>query len=103
MAFATSHIPEKAAIPKDIYILPELPVTAVDKVFKPELEKREINKKITKEIEAVLSNSQFTVHVVQNPMHGLLAEIQLHNCTSKAAETVDRRLGGYTFKYTVSQ
>lgn len=103
LAFATANIPEKAAIPKEIYILTELPVTAVGKVFKPELEKQEIKKKVTSEIEAVLSNARFTVDVVQNPLHGLLAEIQLHNCTENDAAMVDKRLGGYTFKYQITR
>ncbi|MCX8508571.1 MAG: AMP-binding protein, partial [Rhodobacteraceae bacterium] len=36
-AWAADHIPERAAIPKHIEILPELPKTAVGKIFKPDL------------------------------------------------------------------
>ena len=36
---ARSHIPERAAIPKHIEILDELPKTAVGKIFKPDLRK----------------------------------------------------------------
>jgi fatty-acyl-CoA synthase len=42
MQFAETHIPERAAVPKKLYILPQLPLTAVGKVFKPELENRQI-------------------------------------------------------------
>ncbi len=37
MGYATQHIHERAALPKYIEVLPELPKTAVGKVFKPDL------------------------------------------------------------------
>ena len=37
LSFAQTHIHERAAQPKHIEILPELPKTAVGKVFKPDL------------------------------------------------------------------
>ena len=37
MAFAALHIHERAAVPKYVEVLPELPKTAVGKVFKPDL------------------------------------------------------------------
>ena len=39
---ARGHIPEPAAVPKHLEILPELPKTAVGKVFKPDLRRRAI-------------------------------------------------------------
>lgn len=43
-AFAAERIAERAAIPKHVEILPELPKTAVGKVFKPDLRKRAIRR-----------------------------------------------------------
>jgi fatty-acyl-CoA synthase len=42
MTFATQHIHERAALPKFIEVLPELPKTAVGKVFKPDLRRMAI-------------------------------------------------------------
>ena len=42
MAHARDHISEPAAVPKHLEILPELPKTAVGKVFKPDLRRRAI-------------------------------------------------------------
>jgi fatty-acyl-CoA synthase len=42
MAFARAHISEKAAVPKHIAIIDTMPLTAVGKIFKPELRKLEI-------------------------------------------------------------
>ena len=41
MAFALAHIGERAAVPKAIRIIPAMPLTAVGKIFKPELKLRE--------------------------------------------------------------
>ena len=42
MAFAAENIVEKAAVPKFIEVMDELPKTAVGKVFKPDLRKSSI-------------------------------------------------------------
>ena len=44
MAHARSHISEPVAVPKHLEILPELPKTAVGKVFKPDLRRRAIGR-----------------------------------------------------------
>ena len=44
LAFARSHITERAAVPKAIYLLDALPQTAVGKIFKPALRRREIER-----------------------------------------------------------
>jgi fatty-acyl-CoA synthase len=41
-AFAKTQIPERAAHPKAIRLVPTLPLTSVGKIFKPELRQREI-------------------------------------------------------------
>ncbi|WP_406828518.1 AMP-binding protein [Microbulbifer sp. ARAS458-1] len=38
--FAAEHIRERAAVPKRIFIVTEMPLTAVGKIFKPELRRR---------------------------------------------------------------
>jgi hypothetical protein len=42
MDFAAAHVPERAAIPKLVRIMPSLPLTGVGKIFKPALQQREI-------------------------------------------------------------
>ncbi|MBN2630108.1 MAG: acyl-CoA synthetase [Rhodobacteraceae bacterium] len=42
LAYAAKHIHERAAMPKHIMVLPELPKTAVGKVFKPDLRRMAI-------------------------------------------------------------
>ena len=48
LAFGREHVPEKGAKPTRVIILPELPKTAVGKVFKPDLRKRSITYVLTR-------------------------------------------------------
>lgn len=74
MAYAAQHIHEKAAIPKYIEVLPELPKTAVGKVFKPELRRRAISRIY----DAALAEAKLPAHVaevVEDKKRGLVARI----------------------------
>ena len=51
--FAAAHIPERAAIPKLVKIMPSLPVTGVGKIFKPALQQREIEAAVRSEAQNV--------------------------------------------------
>ncbi|MBA4325753.1 MAG: acyl-CoA synthetase, partial [Rhodobacter sp.] len=75
MAYATAHIHERAAIPKHLEILPELPKTAVGKVFKPDLRRMAI----TRIFDAALAEAGLPVRVaavVEDRKRGLVAQLQ---------------------------
>ncbi len=72
--FAASHIHERAALPKYIEVLPELPKTAVGKVFKPDLRRMAI----TRVLNAALAEAGLAVRVVaviEDKKRGLLAQV----------------------------
>ena len=71
-AHARAHIHERAAIPKHIEILPELPKTAVGKIFKPDLRKMAM----TRVFDAALEGTGAHVaRVVEDKKRGLVARI----------------------------
>jgi len=92
MAHLSKHIQERAAIPKYLEILPELPKTAVGKVFKPDLRKRAI----TRIYNAALAEAglDFTVeNVVEDKKRGLVVKIKQ---TSEAEDqAVAKTLGEF--------
>ena len=102
MAFANTEIPEKAAIPKSIYLVKELPLTAVGKVFKPQLEMQEIEKCVIALAMKELPKVSIQVDVKQDPKHGILANVNLGNCDSSSKSQFEKVLGSYTFKSAVS-
>ncbi|MEM7743745.1 MAG: acyl-CoA synthetase [Pseudomonadota bacterium] len=91
MAFAEERISERAAKPKYIEVIEELPKTAVGKVFKPDLRKRAI----TRVYLSTLSTGgvEAEVEVVEDKTRGLVAVVTPKN--GESAEEVGTLLGGF--------
>ena len=69
------QIPERAAIPKHVEVLPSLPKTAVGKILKPELRKRAI----ARVLDAALTEAGVAARVaavVEDRTRGLVAQVQ---------------------------
>jgi fatty-acyl-CoA synthase len=69
------HIPERAAIPKYVEVLPSLPKTAVGKILKPELRKRAI----ARVLDAAMTEAGVAARVaavVEDRTRGLVAQVQ---------------------------
>ncbi|GGC91456.1 acyl-CoA synthetase [Chelatococcus reniformis] len=76
--FARQHIAERAAVPVEIIVLPLMPLTAVGKIFKPQL--RHLAAQITLErLTRALVGDGVPVHVEvgPHPQHGSFASIRL--------------------------
>ena len=93
MAFAEKHITERAALPKHVEILPELPKTAVGKVFKPDLRRMAI----TRVYDAALKAAGVPAHVaevIEDKKRGLVARLARDGAAEDAAVT--EVLGSFT-------
>ncbi len=97
MEYAKEHIHERAAHPKYIEILPELPKTAVGKVFKPDLRKRAIAR-IYDSALAEAGLSARVAEVVENKKLGLVAALSGKGMDDESR--VEAVLGGYTRPWT---
>jgi len=71
---ARGHISEPAAMPKHLEILPELPKTAVGKVFKPDLRRRAITRVFDAALAAASSGAR-VARVEEDRRRGLVAVI----------------------------
>ena len=88
---ARANIHERAAVPKHLEILDELPKTAVGKIFKPDLRKRAIKRVY----DAALAETGASVaEVVEDKKRGLVAKIARTEGVDEAA--VARTLGEFT-------
>ncbi len=74
MEYAKVHIHERAAIPKHIEVLNELPKTAVGKVFKPDLRKRAITR-IYNDALTEAGHAVEVAEVVEDKKRGLVAQL----------------------------
>lgn len=96
MNFAETHIPERAAIPKRVEILPSLPVTGVGKIFKPALQQREIENTIRSDA-AKAGVSVGEIWFEQDPRLGQVVRIR----ASAGAALLRAELDRYAFKFKV--
>jgi fatty-acyl-CoA synthase len=99
LAFAEANIPERAAVPKNVYIAAELPLTAIGKILKPTLVKQEISRVYTRELAAVPGLTVQAVTVRDYKQRGLVAEISVAGKVEEAV--IAQALLGLAVPYEV--
>ncbi|MEL6991250.1 MAG: acyl-CoA synthetase [Pseudomonadota bacterium] len=75
MEHCKSSVKERAAWPKHVEVLQELPKTAVGKVFKPDLRKKAITRIYNAELEKAGLNAR-VIEVIDSKKRGLVAQIE---------------------------
>ena len=98
LEYAKKHVHERAAQPKHVTILPELPKTAVGKVFKPDLRKDAITRIFNETFEAAGSPARVAA-VIADKKRGLVAQIAA-NGASEA--DIQANIGDFIPKWDMS-
>ncbi|MCV6613587.1 MAG: acyl-CoA synthetase [Cellvibrionaceae bacterium] len=94
--FAMGSIAERAAVPKEIHFIEAMPVTAVGKVFKPDLRNDIVAKVVDSHLSQVLAEHRASYTVAASKKHGQMVSF---SCPDPAAlePLVTDALGEYTF------
>lgn len=98
MAFAHQHILERAAVPKAIRIVEQMPLTAVGKIFKPELKLMETRDAVAE----VLRSGQVgwrCLEVIVDASKGMVLQVDLADRADDARAR--GLLGQFPFAYTL--
>jgi fatty-acyl-CoA synthase len=99
LSFAQAHIGERAAVPKRIQVIADLPTTAVGKIFKPALVSREIEDELSHAVLAVEGVASCCVAVRSDKLSGLRAFVEVTPATGIGSDAlraeVERALGQY--------
>jgi len=83
--FARAHISERAATPAEVVIVPTMPLTAVGKVFKPQLRYQAAQLAFERLARSVLGPAaNVVVEVGPHPEHGTVATIKTDGAGSEA-------------------
>jgi hypothetical protein len=98
IGYCENKITEKAALPKHIEIIAEMPLTAVGKIFKPELRKKAITR-VFSEALSEAGVSATVSKVEEHPKEGLKAHIS----GVKNTEEVGRILNPFTFGWELDE
>lgn len=93
LAHAAAHIPERAAIPKDVWIIEAIPLTAVGKTFKPSLRFDAIRRAYEQALSELSGNLR--VEVLSDERLGQVAHIHLASKDAAHARAVSERLAGF--------
>jgi acyl-CoA synthetase (AMP-forming)/AMP-acid ligase II len=93
MAYAEEHVHERAALPKYIELMEELPKTAVGKIFKPDLRKSAIKRIYNQALEKAGVDVSVTA-VIDSKKRGLVAQLAKSEGVSDA--DVTSVLGSFT-------
>lgn len=95
--FARSRILERAAVPKEIVILPKLPVTAIGKVYKQAL-KLDITQRVADTVVAEIISDR-RVEAQPHALHGLEVHVQV---PAQAVVAVREKLSAFAFRSNVT-
>ena len=94
MEHARTHIHERAAVPKYLEILPELPKTAVGKIFKPDLRRMAIKRVYN---EALEGTGATVTEVVEDKKRGLVAKVARNEGVDETV--IAQKLGEFTLAW----
>ncbi len=99
LAHAASHIPERAAIPKDVWIIDAIPLTAVGKTFKPTLRFDAIRRVFEADLRHI--DPEVRVEVSAHDSHGQLARLYFQELDAARHAAIEASLSGYAVRYQV--
>jgi len=107
MEFAREQVGEKAAVPKEIFIIDAIPVTPVGKIFKPALRWKLIAEVFKSELASFKNTAEsFDVTVKEDKIHGSHAQITVINPTDSDHHAIEKNIkekfAGYSIHYSVS-
>jgi fatty-acyl-CoA synthase len=105
MAFMKEHVPERAAVPKDINIIDEMPLTAVGKLFKPELVCREISQVISKLLTPEFGDQGLKIEAAPDKKLGINSTITITLTKDQDEQSVQQSVKelftAFSFNYQV--
>ena len=92
------RIAERAALPKHVRVVPQLPLTGVGKIYKPTLRRNEAREALEAGLRE--ANVPFrAVEIVDDPSRGMVARLQIDDEASR--ERAQQVLGRFPIRFTI--
>lgn len=100
--YLKENVGEKAAVPKEIFIIDSMPLTPIGKVYKPALRRDIIRRVYENDLEALgRDGSSLTVDVVEDQTYGTLAVIRIKPAAHESVEAVKNKIKDILLRYTI--
>ena len=102
LAYLKDKIGERAAVPKDVFIVDEIPLTPVGKIFKPSLRWLSIQRVYETELQALRElTERIDVSVSEDKIHGSIAEITIKAAQGVGADDIKAKADDILARFTV--
>ncbi|MEL7531378.1 MAG: acyl-CoA synthetase [Bacteroidota bacterium] len=103
LAFAAAEIPEQAAVPKAIYILDKMPLTAIGKIYKPQLVQWQIELVFEIALLPLKGLYDLQLELSVDSQKGEIVQVYYQpypaNDLEKLRQQIDEKIGGFTIPY----
>jgi fatty-acyl-CoA synthase len=102
LTYLKDNIGERAAVPKEVFIVDEIPLTPVGKIFKPSLRWQSIQRVYETELQALDDLAEkIEVLVNEDKIHGAIAEITLKSAPGVDAVDIKAKVDDILARFTV--
>jgi fatty-acyl-CoA synthase len=102
LEYLKEEIGERAAVPKEVYIVDEIPLTPVGKIFKPSLRWQSIQRVYESELQALGDLAErIEVSVNEDKIHGSIAEITIKAAQGVSTDRIKQKVEDILTRYTV--
>jgi fatty-acyl-CoA synthase len=102
LAYLINNIGERAAVPKEVCIVDEIPLTPVGKIFKPSLRWQAIARVYHTELQALDDLAEkIEISVNEDKIHGAIAEIKIESAPGADAADIKAKVDDTLARYTV--
>ncbi|ROH86787.1 acyl-CoA synthetase [Stagnimonas aquatica] len=98
LKFAQEHVGERAAWPKQVVIIEQMPLTGVGKIFKPDLKKREAHIALSAAIKAAGLDVDL-IAITDDKTKGMSATVKL--ASGSSADAVRKVLGQFALPFVI--
>ena len=102
LEYLKGEIGERAAVPKEVIVVDQIPLTPVGKIFKPSLRRQSIQRVYEAEL-GVLGDliANMDVRVSEDKIHGSMAEIDIKVTPGVSADEIKQKVEAILALYTV--
>jgi fatty-acyl-CoA synthase len=102
LEYLRKEVGERAAVPKQVFIIPQIPLTPVGKIFKPALRWESIRKVYQQELAVLQGMADKTeVTVTEDKVHGSLVTITITPLPGVSEESIREKAAEVLARYTV--
>ncbi len=105
LAYVSQHIPERAATPKQVIALSEMPTTAIGKIFKPQLNCYQVESVVDAVLTKIdgIASEDIRVSASPSKQFGISAVISLSEKAESTRAEVEEALANFSFHYQFEQ